>query len=199
MLNIHDASPHEIKYTDLSFILNLKRFFTVHSNDYDRVIAIDPGTKCTAVAIIDCKNGTPVFSEGVIEDNYTVQERLSNFPKNDSVFVIEDIQSYGAPVGNSVFRTCLWVGKFVSVLNEDKTYLIGRSTVAKLLTDKGKGKSMDSRIRSCIKLAYLFKFCNLSVLENVKKDIWSAIAIGHAFVMLNDEERKLISVSNILQ
>lgn len=74
-----------------------------------RILAIDPGPK---------QSGFVVFDNGLIEfdtvDNETLLSRLKERSFGGSeACAIEMIASYGMPVGEEVFETCVWIGRFV--------------------------------------------------------------------------------------
>lgn len=75
-----------------------------------KILAIDPGNVESAYVIWD---GINVIDKGKVENN-----KLLDFFKHnrnvDRVF-IEMLASYGMPVGETVFETCVWVGRFMQV------------------------------------------------------------------------------------
>lgn len=76
-----------------------------------RLIAIDPGTTHSAYVVL-ASDGRTVEAFG-IRDNDAIRVFLGD-PNlnNDSVMAIEMVASYGQPVGEEVFETVRWIGRF---------------------------------------------------------------------------------------
>lgn len=77
-----------------------------------RILAIDPGDKQSGYVIVehDGNEITCVIDKGKVtnEDMMAIMSSCGNYD-----FAIEMIQSYGMPVGASVFDTCVWIGRFI--------------------------------------------------------------------------------------
>jgi hypothetical protein len=75
------------------------------------VLAIDPGDVESGYALI-CEDTRRPLRVG-IEDNATLLQRLwDDVDLAAGRVAIEMIASYGMPVGETVFETCVWIGKF---------------------------------------------------------------------------------------
>ena len=74
------------------------------------ILAIDPGSTESAFVLWD---GERVLDKGKWE-NFTLVKRLG-VPKCSEapLLVIEQVRSYGMPVGKDVFDTVFWSGRFV--------------------------------------------------------------------------------------
>lgn len=72
------------------------------------VIAIDPGTEESALVVY--RGGAVVWH--TLAPNSEVEEYLRDHPHARDCLAIEWLGSYGMPVGQSVFHTCRWVGRF---------------------------------------------------------------------------------------
>lgn len=72
-----------------------------------RILAIDPGPKESAWVVLD---GTTVTAGMALNDALVI--RLRDYWKAD-VLAVEMIASYGMAVGEEVFTTCVWIGRFV--------------------------------------------------------------------------------------
>jgi hypothetical protein len=80
------------------------------------VLAIDPGNIDSAFSWIEDDTRKPLWSEKLPND--TVARFLrANAAKIDRV-VIEMIASYGMAVGQEVFDTCVWIGRFEQIARE---------------------------------------------------------------------------------
>ena len=81
------------------------------------IFAIDPG---------DIKSGYCILSDDLSEiiekdkiDNYDLLDRINFYcqsKNNDFIPVIEMIKSYGMSVGETVFDTCVWIGRIKQFL-----------------------------------------------------------------------------------
>jgi hypothetical protein len=92
-------------------------------------LGIDPGPTESALCMIDDDYRPVYFTK------CTNTQLLNWFGEFDTLTekrcVIEWISSYGMPVGEEVFDTCLWVGRFVEALSQlgIETELIKRQRV----------------------------------------------------------------------
>lgn len=76
-----------------------------------RVLGLDPGTTQTGLALFDPVAGT---IQGLHQDNEQVLQFLQMMaPLPDQLLILEGIKSYGRAVGQSVFQTCCWLGRFM--------------------------------------------------------------------------------------
>lgn len=77
-----------------------------------RIIGIDPGPVQSAAVVYDTDIEWVTLK--VFWENLTLDSWLGNVEEARSadVLAIEDIQSYGGPVGADVFETCEWLGIF---------------------------------------------------------------------------------------
>lgn len=73
-------------------------------------LGIDPGDVETAFVLW---NGKDILDKGKLKnENFLI--KLSEILCNYSVIVsIEMIASYGMPVGETVFETCVWIGRYI--------------------------------------------------------------------------------------
>jgi hypothetical protein len=74
------------------------------------IFAIDPGTRESAYVEYDpTKTLSPILSWGHVDNAKLLLELASPLPRTG---VIEVMQSYMLRVGESVFLTCEWIGRF---------------------------------------------------------------------------------------
>jgi len=161
------------------------------------ILAIDPGNIESGYVVTN--NDLSIIEKGKVANNllldylhdYLSQSAIDTFLDEDSSekvhIVIEMIASYGMAVGQSVFETCLWVGRFtqeVYMMTDKEPTLIYRkdekmnlcgtmkakdSNISQALIDrfapntrnKGKGTKADK--------GWFYGF---------KSDIWAAYAIA---------------------
>ena len=159
-----------------------------------RIIAIDPGNVESAWIHITVDEDTEEVQiiDFAKEENYQakdhIAQRLMFSPSNsdDTTVVIERIASMGMAVGQTVFETCEWVGRFTEMAVQhgaDVNYI-------KRLEEKvaicGSAKAKDANIRQALIDRYAkFDFNtgqgtkkNPDVLYGISKDVWSSLAVA---------------------
>jgi hypothetical protein len=140
-----------------------------------KVLGIDPGTDQSAFVVFD---GEKIDSKGIIPNNGLLSE-LNFFSSRPvkHILVIEQIRSYGMPIGATTLDTVFWSGRFWQVWDGEK-HLMPRLEVKKHLCHNGSAK--DSNIRQ----ALIDRFGppgtkkEPGLLYGCKKDIWAALAIA---------------------
>jgi len=142
-----------------------------------RVLAIDPGNKQSAWLIY---GGGRIFDKG-IDLNAVVLDKIKDEGFAAVRCVIEDVQSYGMPVGRDVFDTVFWIGRFFeawSELYKLPVSRLGRIEIKMHLCHTARAK--DSNIRQ----ALIDRFGPPGVKSapgltyGISKDLWSALAIA---------------------
>jgi hypothetical protein len=73
-----------------------------------RILAIDPGTTESGYALIEYATARPVMADKV--PNEKMLQVL--YSADYDLLVIEMVASYGMAVGQEVFDTCVWIGRF---------------------------------------------------------------------------------------
>jgi len=149
-----------------------------------RVLAIDPGPTESAYAIY---NGRIVERFEKVPNN-----RMNHILTHPSAHpcdylhsvVIEQIASMGMAVGEEVFETCVWTGRFIE--SADRAGLrvnrVKRTEVKMHLC--GSMQARDSNIRQALidrfggKDEAIGKKKNPGPLYGVSGDVWSALAVG---------------------
>ena len=79
------------------------------------VLAIDPGNEYSAWVLIDTETYRPLKFDKA--NNLIVLHDIAYELDFDSA-VIEKVASYGMPVGESVFDTCIWTGRFEQCIED---------------------------------------------------------------------------------
>lgn len=147
------------------------------------ILAIDPGNTESAYCIIEKETYKPL-EFGKIENN-NLLERISMF-KDIECIVVEKVASYGMAVGQTVFDTCEWYGRFIQKYCDThdnfKINYIYRKEVKTNLCNSVKAK--DSNIRQ----ALIDRFGQVGTKKDkgffygFKADIWSAYAVGVTYL-----------------
>ena len=131
-----------------------------------KILAIDPGNVQSAFVLMESEQGK-ILNMG-IEKNEDISRRI--YAADHDVLVCEMIASYGMPVGKEVFETVLWIGRFIEA--EPQIFLlVYRKDIKIHFCNSMRAK--DSNIRQAL-LDRLGK----EACKGVKKDIWSALAVG---------------------
>lgn len=147
-----------------------------------RVFAVDPGTTCSALVVMDEKK----IYRHELQDNRVILARLADCSAAD-VMAIEMVASYGKPVGQETFETCVWIGRFMQVVTnhyrlfrqEIKTHLCGTfqnvkdGVIRQRLIDiysNGAGKAVAIGLKK-----------TPGPLYGISEDEWQALAVGVTF------------------
>lgn len=147
------------------------------------ILCLDPGTFRTAWLLYDTEEER-ICNFG-LQDNYQVIDTI-RFIKYEKL-VVEMISSYGMRVGNSVFETCVWIGRFIqtSVQRDLPWETISRISVKTQVC--GTPRSNDAGVRAKL----IEKFGPPGIKKNpggtygISKDIWSALAVAVAWTKIN--------------
>lgn len=147
------------------------------------ILAIDPG---------------PTESAWVAYDTQDKSLRCFDYQPNEQVLIdafgtkadklaVEMIASYGMPVGESVFETCVWVGRFIqqwTVVNNPSLYQkVYRKDVKMHLC--GSMKAKDGNVRQALmdrygstRQAAIGKRACPGPLYGVSGDVWAALGVA---------------------
>ena len=155
------------------------------------IIAIDPGTTHSAVLAWSCgvvENKTGFFENKMVGD--VIADLV--VPEEGFTLVIEGIQSYGKPVGQETFDTCVWIGRFIEIARRnlaDHHHLIYRPAIKAIVC--GTTQSTDADVRAS--LLRLFPATGGGAtpqvgtkaqpgpLYAISGHLWSALAVAVAF------------------
>lgn len=86
------------------------------------ILAIDPGNKDSAYCVIDSETYVPLeFAK--VENKELLEFIKINKGIAYQEIVIEKIASYGMAVGETVFDTCIWTGKFAQASEMEEKYI----------------------------------------------------------------------------
>ena len=135
----------------------------------DMIVAIDPGTTQSAYVLMD--EDYKIYRADILP-NDELLDYLKGLTPHLHKIVIEMIASYGMAVGQEVFDTCVWIGRFS--LYDDTNYIYRKEEKINLC---GTMKAKDTNIRQAI-IDRLGK-------ENTKmlrKDLWAAVAVGLTYL-----------------
>jgi hypothetical protein len=163
-----------------------------------RIYAIDPGYQRSAMVCLDdtlILGGCALPVCGTwLEENEAILALLNGerkvIPPWNCALVIEQIESFGMPVGREVFETVFWAGRFVGAWQErkgDRWALLPRRAVKLALC--GSMKATDATIRQALIDRYgpskekaIGRKASPGPLYGLKADLWSALALGVTYL-----------------
>lgn len=142
------------------------------------VLAIDPGNEYSALVH---------YRDGVIDhheksSNEDILALVRNPVWRDTPLAIEQIKSFGMAVGQDVFDTCIWIGRYLEAYEGSTSVLVPRKTVVTHLCNNPRGN--DSNVRQAIidrfggKQKAIGKKAQPGPLHGISGDCWSALAIA---------------------
>jgi Holliday junction resolvasome RuvABC endonuclease subunit len=153
-----------------------------------RLLAIDPGNIESGYVIIDTEPKYSHLKFKILEHGNVENLKLLNIIESNKysldLGLIEMIQSYGQAVGETIFNTCRWIGKFELRMIDSgiKNALIFRKSILAHHLNSVSIKSPDSAIRKRL----------LEVFPKESKGItshsWQALALGVMYL----ESKKII-------
>lgn len=152
------------------------------------IIAIDPGPESSALVIYD--PSTRTITDKSIQENEVVLARVGFLRDyQPGVLVIEQVASFGMPVGADVFETVFWSGRFAQEWSRTgfEFHRLKRHEIKMHLCKHPRAK--DSNIRQ----ALLDKFGPQGTkkapgtLYGVSKDLWAALAVAVTFAETTSE------------
>jgi len=141
------------------------------------ILSIDPGPTESAYVLMGTDLKPQEFGKIPNDEMIAVIEGVC-FYKKDTQVVIEMIASYGMAVGQTVFETCVWIGRFIEAAGASFVQYIYRKEEKMNLC--GTMKAKDTNIRQ----ALIDRFGPVGVKKNpgwfygFKSDIWAAYAVG---------------------
>lgn len=147
------------------------------------ILAIDPGNIESAYCLIDKKTYKPIEFGKV--DNTLLLIKIGELQYEK--LIIEMIASYGMAVGQTVFETCVWIGRFIQRRTCcDYEYIYRKEEKINICNSM---KAKDSNIRQ----ALIDRFGIVGTKKQpgwfygFKKDVWAAYAVGITWL---DKQKK---------
>lgn len=137
------------------------------------IIAIDPGNVSSAVIVWD---GARIVNK-LYASNEDVLYQLKQW-KNDVPCVIEKIASYGMAVGETVFETVYWSGRFCEAYGSHNVSRITRIAIKNHLCHSSKAKDANIRQALIDRIGIVGKKSTPGPLFGVAGDLWAALAVA---------------------
>lgn len=168
-------------------------------NDVE-IFAIDPGNVKSAYVILQVSKDYDLKNAKIVEfdknDNEKVKEKLKAWvsktctgeEKTQYKLVIERIESFGMIVGNTVFETCEWIGRFTEAGDPiGAEYVYRHEEKVTLCNDS---RANDTNVRHALIDMYAkFDFTrgkgtknNPDTLYGFRADVWMALAVATTYM-----------------
>jgi hypothetical protein len=144
------------------------------------VLGIDPGPVESAYCLYDSHTKAPV-------EFYTLFNGALILSALIKTVVIEKVASFGMPVGETVFETVFWSGKFAQQA-ENYGFNVARMTRKEVVTHIcGSAKAKDSNVIQAMKDKFGEKGTkkNPGILFGIKADEWQSLALTVAYSEIN--------------
>lgn len=149
-----------------------------------KLIGIDPGNIQSAYCWYDTERGRPLeFLTCLNSEFHNMVTSL-----NVQHVVIEQIASYGMPVGETIFETCVWTGRLIEFFEMTACRTVSRIPRKDVkLHLCNSPKANDATIKQALKDRFGEKGTKKSkgILYGIKKDEWSALAVAVTYADLN--------------
>ncbi len=151
-----------------------------------RILAIDPGSEQSAWLIYDSKIGglTHKTNLGIVPNTELLALIWQFAGANDAV-VIEQVASYGMPVGAEVFETVYWTGRFAEACHGVPVHRVPRLKVKQAICHDSRAN--DATIRAALidrfggKERAIGRKASPGPLYGIHADLWAALAVAVTF------------------
>lgn len=151
------------------------------------IYAIDPGTRQSALVVLNVRQGLEIEDRCLV-DNGAMIALLRKFKFQPwDMLVVEQIAAMGMAVGQEVFATCEWSGRFIEAWDVRG----GQHARLKRLPIKihlcGQARAKDSNIRRVLmdRFGGDASVKKGGALYKLKGDEWSALAVGVTYYDLH--------------
>lgn len=147
-----------------------------------RLTSIDPGNTQSAVVVMDREH---IEFKGIFPNN-DIRQKLTFGKLGSDLLLIEKVASYGMPVGEEVFETVFWSGRFAEAWGDKPIERLTRNQIKMALCHRTQGVN-DSVIRQRLidlyggKEAAIGRKKTPGPLYGVKADEWAALALATAY------------------
>ena len=161
------------------------------------VYAVDPGPEQSALVVFD---GAMVINHQTVPNDQLLSEIADRSRTSQHVLVVEQIASFGMPVGAEVFETCVWSGRFIQAWTGYRAPLmpwarLKRHEIKMHLC--GHPRAKDPNIRQALidrfgpgKEKALGKKASPGPLFGIAGDEWAALAVAVTWWDLQTQQRK---------
>lgn len=153
-----------------------------------KILALDPGPNETGFVLIWREGG--IISKGVKPNDF-ILNLIDSTDQSETMIAVETISSYGKMVGNDIFDTCIWVGRFIQSANyPEEVSKVSRRDVKLHICGTTRAKDKDIR-------AALIERCgepgtkkNPGPTHGIASHAWAALAVALTVKDTLDETSK---------
>lgn len=148
--------------------------------DHPVILAIDPGPTESAWLVYNPFTGG-IRSFAKVDNDHILGFLRGALAPNVTTVVIEQIESFGMPVGREVFETVRWSGRFEEACGRPVEYLPRRAVKLQLC---GSSRAKDPNVRQAVLDRYggkdraIGKKSAPGPLYGIHGDVWSALAVA---------------------
>lgn len=147
------------------------------------LLGIDPGNEESAYVIIN--ENYIILEKGKISNNELLKMCKTNCFGEQGIaaehLAVEMVASYGMAVGQTVFDTCVWIGRFIEALNKPYTKIYRIEEKTNICHDS---RAKDANIRQALidRFGIIGTKKSPGFFYGVKKDIWAAFAVACTYL-----------------
>lgn len=147
------------------------------------IVAIDPGTNLSALVEVEMP-GLEIRRALLIANDEFLSHLAAIAATGNGDCVIEKVASYGMPVGEEVFATCRWTGRFQQVWfygSRREAILMPRLDVKMNLCHSARAKDGNVRQALIDRFGEPGTKKNPGRLYGIKSHLWPALALAVTF------------------
>jgi len=171
----------------------------------DIITAVDPGTTKSAYVLYDAEKYS-ILDKGHIA-NREMLDLLAMGTHISGFMALETVKSFGNMGGDSLYLTCMWIGRFISAWlthHDPHTYtLLPRKTVVTHLC--GSSRAGDSHVRRVLidfftdngrkgegRIPIIGTKKKPGTLYGVSGDMWSALGLAVFWATIPEKDKAVI-------
>lgn len=154
-----------------------------------KILAIDPGNVQTALVLLDTEKQEILFKEILPNQQCFLAFERENL--SPDISVIEQVAGMGMVVGETVFETAVWSGRFWQMLDSlgYKVDRIKRNEIKNILCGSSRAKDKNIRQRLIDIFGEQGTKKNPGKTYGMKADMWAALAVAVAWDMKQKEKK----------
>jgi hypothetical protein len=146
------------------------------------ILALDPGPTQSALVLYDERVG--LCQHFYALNDWVIAYLAAYHAQPGDTLVIEQIASYGMPVGGEIFQTCVWSGRFYQEWTRRKLKADWITRQAVKLTICGQARAKDGNVRAALidRFGGPLTTKKGGPLYKMSGDRWAALAVAVAWL-----------------
>lgn len=154
-----------------------------------RILAIDPGNVQSALVLLDTETQEILYKS--ILPNLECFLAFEQMKPAPDICVIEQVAGMGMVVGETVFETAVWSGRFWQLLDSlgYKVDRIKRNEIKNILCGSSRAKDKNIRQRLIDIYGEQGTKKNPGKTYGLRADMWAALAVATAWDMKQKEQK----------